>query len=105
MPHGDTLLNLVRRHDGAVPASWLSGDTNYQKAKVIAAVSWHDIKPAEDPEFLQCDLTFQENCIGVVESLMRGNEPDETPFAQAAYKRWLEVSQPSTTEIGERTNA
>jgi hypothetical protein len=97
--HTDHMLNVTRRHDGEVPRSWKAGDTNYQKAKVIAAVAWHDCKDASDPEFLATDLTFQENCIGVVESLMRGNMADDSKFAQAAARRWAEVNQPSSQEI------
>lgn len=97
--HIDQLLNLRERHDGQLPPTWLTGDTDYQKAAVIAAVAWHAVKPAEDPELTAADLTFRENCIGVVESLMHGNEPDETPFAQAAYRLWKEaMGQPSTKE-------
>jgi hypothetical protein len=99
MAHIDQLQNIAKRHDNVVPASWLSGDTNYQKAKVIAAVAWHDIKDPADPPFLSCDLTFQENCIGIVESLMRGNMPDDSPFAQQAERRWKEVNTPNTEEI------
>jgi hypothetical protein len=99
MPHADQLSHLAKRHDGVIPPSWLTGDTEYQKAKVIAAVAYHDMKDPADPPFLQCDLTFQENCIGIVESLMRGNMPDDSPFAQAAARRWAEVNQPSTEEL------
>ena len=97
--HIDQQLNLQHRHDGALPATWLTGDTDYQKATVIAAVAWHDVKGGTDPELTACDLTHRENCIGVVESLMRGNEPDSTPFAQAAARRWAEVNTQPTKEI------
>lgn len=96
--HVDQMLNISQRHDGQLPASWLTGDTDYQKAAVIAAFAWHDVKDPSDPELTACDPTHRENCIGVVESIMRGNSPDDTPFAQAAARRWKEVSaQPSTT--------
>lgn len=98
MPHMDQLQNIAKRYDGQIPASWLSGDTDYQKAKVIAAVAHHDIKAMEDPDFLHCDLSYQENCIGVVESLMRGNMADDTLFSQAAARRWAEVNEPTTRE-------
>lgn len=99
MPHIDQTLNVAQRHDGVVPPTWLTGDTEYQKATVIAAVAWHTIKDPSDPELTNCDLTHRENCIGVVESIMRGNEPDHTPFAQAAARLWKEAtSQPPTTE-------
>lgn len=99
MPHIDQILNAQQRHDGVLPASWLTGDTEYQKAAVIAAVAWNDIKAPTDPDLVHADLTFRENCIGVVESIMRGNEPDSTPFAQAAARRWSEINQPPTKEI------
>lgn len=99
MPHVDLLQNIQKRHDGTMPATWLSGDTDYQKAAVIAAIAWHDIKDEADPELVACDLAHRENCIGVVESLIRGNSPDDTPFAQAAARRWKEVSaEPPTTD-------
>lgn len=97
MPHTDQLTDIRTRRDGLTPPSWLTGDTDYQKAAVIAAMAWHEIKPAEDPELPQCDITFRENCIGVVESIMRGNEPDASPFAQMAARVWKEVSGPSPT--------
>ena len=97
--HADQLTNLARHHEGVVPPSWLTGDTDYQKAAVIAAIAWHDVKDPPDPDLPACDITFRENCIGIVESIMRGNMADELPFAQAAARRWAEVSsQPSTTE-------
>lgn len=97
MPHADQLNAMARRYDGLIPPTWLKGDTEYQHAAVIAAMAWHTIKPLEDPELPQCDLTFRETCIGVVESLMRGNEPDATPFAQTAARVWKEVSGPPPT--------
>lgn len=99
--HADQIANATHRHDGQLPPTWLTGDTDYQKAAVIAAVSWHDIKDPSDPELTACDLTFRENCIGVVESIMRGNEPDQLPFAQAAFRRWKEATGqlPTTEEI------
>ena len=103
MPHIDQLLNIAKRHDGEMPASWLTGDTEYQKAAVIAAVAWHDIKDPSDPELPYCDLTHRENCIAVVESIMRGNEPDKLPFAQAAFRLWKEATSqsPTTEEIAQ----
>lgn len=89
--HADEAKYVAVRQDGVMPASWVTGPPDYQKAAVIAAVAWHDIKELSDPELPKCDLTFRTNCIGIVESLMRGNDPDYTSFAQAAYKRWLEV--------------
>lgn len=97
--HADQLANLARRHDGVIPPSWLSGDTHYQKAAVIAAVAWHDIKSPSDPELPACDLTHRENCIGVVESLLRGSLPDDSPFARAAARRLAELNQPPTEEL------
>lgn len=101
--HADQMQNIAKRHDGQLPPTWLTGDTDYQKAAVIAAVAWHDIKDPADPELPKCDITFRENCIGVVESLMRGNTADETPFAQAAARRWTEAKEamdhPTAKEI------
>lgn len=97
--HADQLIAITQRFDGQLPPQWLTGDTDYQKAAVIAAVSWHDAKANTDPELPNCDLTFREQCIGVVESLMRGNQPDDSPFAQAAARRWQEVTQQPTKEI------
>jgi hypothetical protein len=97
MPHTDQQLDIKNRRDGLTPPSWLTGDTDYQKAAVIAAMAWHEIKAADDPELTAADLTFRENCIGVVESLIRGNEPDSTPFAQVAERIWKEVNGPSPT--------
>jgi hypothetical protein len=89
--HADELKHIAARHYGDGPSSWYTGPDDYKKAAVIAAVAWSDIKDPADPELPKCDLTHRTNCIGIVESLMRGNDPDSTPFAQAAYKRWLEV--------------
>lgn len=97
--HADQLQNLAKRYDGVVPASWLTGDTAYQKAAVIAAVAWHDIKADTDPELPNADLAHREHCIGIVESLMAGNAPDDTPFAQAAARRWAEVTTEPTKEL------
>lgn len=94
--HTDHVQNVAKRHDGQLPASWLTGGTDYQKATVIAAVAHHDIKDPSDPDFMHADLTYRENCVGIVESLMRGNMPDSGKFSQAAYKRWLEVSEERT---------
>lgn len=99
MPHADQIASLARHHDGVVPPTWLTGDTDYQKAAVIAAVAHHDIKDASDPELPNCDLSYREHCIGIVESLMRGNMPDDTNFAQAAARRWAEVNQQPTKEL------
>lgn len=96
MPHVDALLHIKIRHDGEFPASWLTGDLDFQKAKVIAAVAWQQVKDEADPDLLHSDLAHQERCIGVVESLMRGNDPDPTPFAQAAFRLWKEVETLNT---------
>lgn len=99
MPHADQIANIARRHDGVMPATWFTGDTDYQKATVLATVAWHDIKAADDPELTDCDLTHRENCIGIAESIMRGNQPDDLPFSQAVARRWAEVNQPPTKEM------
>ena len=91
MPHADQVQAVAHRFDGQLPPQWLTGGTEYQKATVIAAVAWHDVKAADDPELPACDLSFREECIGIVESLMRGNEPDDRPFSLAAARRWAEV--------------
>lgn len=104
MPHTDQLADIAHRRDGQVPPSWLTGDTDYQKAAVIAAMAWHTIKAAEDPELPHADLSFREECIGVVESIMRGNEPDDRPFSQAAFRVWKEVSGPPPTTISKETD-
>lgn len=105
MPHADQTANIAKLHDGVVPASWLTGDTDYQKAAVIAALAWHTVKEPSDPELPACDLTHRESCIGIAESLMRGNEPDHTPFAQAAFRIWKEVTDPPPTDKEIATNA
>lgn len=105
MPHADITAHVKRRHDGIIPDTWLGGPPEFQKAKVIAAVAWHDIKDAADPELVACDLTHQQNCIGVVESIMRGNQPDQTEFAQRAYQRWLEVKDLNLEAAKEIANA
>ena len=97
--HADQIANLARRHDNVVPASWLTGDTAYQQAAVIAAVAFHDIKDAADPELPACDLAFREECIGIVESIMAGNEPDSRPFSQAAARRHAEVTTKPSKEL------
>jgi hypothetical protein len=94
--HADEAKNIAARHDGVMPASWLTGPPDYQKAAVIAAWAWMQVKGADDPQLPKCDITHRTNCIGVVEGIMRGSEPDETPFAQAAYKIWLEVRDNDT---------
>lgn len=98
--HSDQLQHVKKRHDGILPSSWTSSpNVNYQKAKVIAAVAWHEVKDALDPELVNADLTFQENCIGIVESIMAGNEPDNTPFALKARALWQEATTQPTEEI------
>ncbi len=96
--HGTQLLNIALRHDGEVPKGWLTGDTAYQKAAVLAAVAWHEVKDPTDPELVDCDLTHRENLIGIAESIIRGNMPDESPFAQRAAALWKTLT-PSTEEI------
>lgn len=101
MPHTDQLTAMAKRFDGLIPPSWLTGDEAYQQAAVIAAMAWHTIKDPTDPELTAADLTFRENCIGVVESLMRGNDPDDTPFSQTAFRIWKEVTGPAPTTTKE----
>lgn len=99
MPHADQIIAVTQRFDGHIPPQWLTGGTDYQKAAVIAAVAHHDTKAPDDPELPHCDLSYREECIGIVESLMRGNMPDDRPFSQAAARRWREVSTQPTKEI------
>lgn len=89
--HTDHLEHIKRRHDGVLPKTWLTGDTAYQKAAVLAAVAWHEVKAPEDPELTACDLSHRENLIGICESIMRGNEPDSTPFAIKAAELWKTI--------------
>jgi hypothetical protein len=91
--HTDSLSIAKRMHAGEVPRSWLTGDTHYQKAAVIAAVAWSEVKPADDPQFVDADQTFRENCIAVVETVMRGGEPDNTPFAHKAAELWKQTAE------------
>lgn len=77
----DLLLLIKNRHDGEMPASWAKGSEDFQRAKVIAAFAWAAVKPDEDPLLQHCDLTHQERCTAVAESIIAGNKPDDTPFA------------------------
>lgn len=91
--HADQATHVKRRNDGEVPKSWLTGDTPYQKAAVIAAVAWSAVKPPEDPELIACDLSFRENCIGIVEGIMRDGAPDaNNPFALKAAELWKQTA-------------
>lgn len=93
--HAEAAQITRKLHDGETPASWLRGDTPYQKAAVIAAMAHHVIKHPDDPEFVRCDLTYRENCIAVVESIMAGNDPDPLPFATQVAVIWKDItSQP-----------
>lgn len=91
--HADQLANVRRNYDGIVPPTWLAGDTPYQKAAVIAAVAHHETKAPDDPELVACDLTFREQCIGIVESIMRGNEPDDREFSRHAFALWQQTDE------------
>lgn len=77
----DQLLLVRVRHDGEMPASWAKGSEDFQKAKVIAAFAWAAVKDEADPLLQHCDLTHQENCTAVAQSILAGNKPDDTPFA------------------------
>lgn len=89
----DQLLLIRDRHDGEAPHSWAGGDEDFQKAKVIAAFAWSAIKGPDDPQLPNCDLTFQETCTAVVESLMAGNKPDELPFALKAAEILRQIEE------------
>lgn len=92
----DQLLFLKNRHEGEMPASWAKGSEEFQKAKVIAAFAWAAVKDIKDPQLPQCDLTHQENCTAVVQSILGGNKPDDTPFALKAAE--------IVRQIGDKTN-
>lgn len=93
MPHADQLQYIGRVHDGEQPRSWSTGDLDFQMAKVIAALAHHMTKDPADPELPACDLTFQESCTCIVESIMRGAPPSptDTLFAQKAHELYLET--------------
>lgn len=74
--HATEIQQVARIHSGVIPPSWISGTENFQKAKVLAAIAWSMIKPAEDPELPACDITFQESCVARAESVLAGNTPD-----------------------------
>lgn len=85
--HADLQSYIKRYHEGQLPPSWLRGDLDFQKAKVIAALAHHFTKDETDPELPACDLTFQESCTGIVEGIMRGANPLPTdpPFYHVAH--------------------
>lgn len=99
--HGDQLQYVQQRHDGIIPASWGTGNPEFRKAKVLAAVAWHYTKDPTDPELADCQLAHQENCIAIAESIIGGNDPDSTPFAHEVARLWAEVN--SDTPKGELT--
>lgn len=80
----DQLLFIRVKHDGEAPASWAKGSEEFQKAKVIAAFAWAATKHPDDPLLQHCDLTHQETCTAVVQSILGGNKPDDTAFALKA---------------------
>lgn len=92
MPHGDQLQLLKQRHDGEQPPSWFTGDIDFRKASVLAAVAWHNIKDDADPDLRRCDRSHVETCIAVTESIIAGNAPDNTPFANEVARLWAEVT-------------
>lgn len=74
--HGDSLQQVARVHGGVQPPAWNTGTENFQKAKVLAAIAWSMIKPPDDPQLQNCDITFQESCVARAESILAGNKPD-----------------------------
>lgn len=88
--HGTQILQ-VAQNSGEQPVNWRTGDDKWKKAMVVAAAAHHATKSPADPELPACDLTYQEKCSAVVESLLDGNKPDDTPFAQAAYQLLKEI--------------
>lgn len=91
--HADSLAKVKKQHDGEIPKSWLTGDTAYQKAAVLAAVAWHEVKDTDLPELTDADITFREQCIGIAESIMRDNLPDSTPFATRVLALWKQTAE------------
>lgn len=102
--HSTSTQTVRRLHDGETPKSWLTGDTQYQKAAVLAAVAWAAVKDADLPDFIHCDQTFRETCIAVCESIMHDNEPDLSPFALKVAELWKQTADytdrhPNTTTV------
>lgn len=93
----DQILLTKMRHDGEMPASWAKGDENFQRAKVIAAIAWAEVKEDADPLLQHCDLTHQENCTAIAESIIAGNMPDDTAFAHKVAEIW------NTLKLQEKT--
>lgn len=84
----DQIMLIKNRHDGEMPATWAKGSEEFQRAKVVAAFAWAAIKSEDDPLLQNCDLTHQETCTAIAESILAGNKPDETPFAQKVAEIW-----------------
>lgn len=99
MPHAEQQHILKHTYENEVPKSWVSGGTDYQKASVLAAVSWHDVKPQEDPELKDCDLAFRQQCVGIAESIIKGNTPDNTLFALRAEELWKQTDDYNKGEL------
>lgn len=78
--HSTSKFYIDQVTQGTAPASWGQGDEFFKKAKFIAATAWDAVR-GDDPPLAECDLSFQETCIGITESIMSGNEPDNTVFA------------------------
>lgn len=93
--HADQILYLKRHHDGQIPNSWLTGDTDYRKAAVLAAVAWFEVKSSDEPQLKDCDISFREQCIGIAESIIQGSKPDDTLFAQHAAALWATTLIPT----------
>lgn len=97
--HADQLQHIRVRHDGEMPKSWAGGPADFQKAKVIAALAWHLTKSPDDPELPSCDLAHQEKLTATVEDIIKGSEPDNTPFAKTAHRLFLETLKPPKEAI------
>jgi hypothetical protein len=95
--HTTSKMYLERLHEGTAPPSWGTGDTFFQKAKFIAATAWESIR-GTDPPLADCDLSHQETCIGIAESIMSGNKPDSTPYAQAVHQLVLQLPKEAITK-------
>lgn len=91
--HADQRLLVKKKFEGETPRSWFVGDTLYQKAAVLAAVAWSAIKDPADPELVNADFSFREQCIGVAESIINGAPPDSTPFANKVLEFWKQTDE------------
>lgn len=102
--HAEQTQTVKRLHEGEVPRSWFVGDTLYQKAAVLAAVAWSAIKDPADPELVNADFSFREQCIGVAESILNGAPPDDAPFANKVLEFWKQTAEYAAQHPNTATN-